>query len=195
MPRTDSFGSTKRNAEVSPLIKLPAEIRNQIYELVLSGYLVRYHTETTSENSGRTWTIRLVATVKSGATRSTQASHAFALPLVCRQIFTDTRLLVYSLSVMSFLYRDVLHRFVRSHPRDVVAAVTNVQPSQSMYYGYWVISKNTPVPLATIFPNLTTIYIKQWWGPVWTRRKQNASQKEILEAIRLVELKDVKVVS
>jgi hypothetical protein len=36
--------STKRNSEQSPLLRLPAELRNQIYRYTLSGYVIQAHT-------------------------------------------------------------------------------------------------------------------------------------------------------
>jgi hypothetical protein len=36
--------SAKRNREQSPLLRLPAELRNQIYQYTLSGYVIQPHT-------------------------------------------------------------------------------------------------------------------------------------------------------
>ena len=88
---SQSFFSTKRNAIESPLLRLPPEIRNGIYTYVFGNtrYLFRdYH-----------FSIRTPVTF----TPDKAEYQRLSLPLVCRQLHHETRLLPYELGTFHFV--------------------------------------------------------------------------------------------
>ncbi|KAH5281645.1 hypothetical protein HBI64_168480 [Parastagonospora nodorum] len=89
---------TRKNQQESPLQRLPAELRNRIFEYVLSGN--EYSIET---KIGSFVTIEDV---------SKAPENAFALLEVSRQIFAETALLRLSLSVFSICSAGLLHQWL-----------------------------------------------------------------------------------
>ncbi|CAN9348072.1 hypothetical protein CC77DRAFT_1019508 [Alternaria alternata] len=83
---------TPRNSDISPLLHLPGEIRNEIYQYVL--------------NEG-------VYDFMDGIVSPTyECDERFALLRVCREIYNETRLLPFSLNTFHFGSFKVFHKFI-----------------------------------------------------------------------------------
>jgi hypothetical protein len=79
--------STLHNQHISPLLRLPAEVRNIIYVLVLGNRTYRFHDAVSRPHA---------------QLRTNNECHVLALLLVSHQIYAEARLLPYSLNTFSF---------------------------------------------------------------------------------------------
>jgi len=119
------------NATQSPLLSLPSEIRNKIFEYVLGGYdiyISAYNAQSMSRHTAHSnggmlrrniqLTHRMVTMMLPQGTpfrpaRPTDILPAMSLPRVCRQLYTETGLLPYMLNRFKFSdSRDVLRKNV-----------------------------------------------------------------------------------
>ncbi|KAI4647686.1 hypothetical protein J4E93_004096 [Alternaria ventricosa] len=130
------FGS-KLNATNSPLLRLPAELRNIVYGYVfegnryaLGGYL--FTGKRPEEGNTLIW--------------RTSRSNDIGLLLACRQLHAETALLPYKLGVFHFefeepdfdedeWYEEVLQDFFRARSRKQIAAIATMQVSTEQMYG------------------------------------------------------------
>jgi hypothetical protein len=74
--------SSQQNQQQSPLLKLPGELRNRVYEYALGGTI---------------WTVGCTTATGSYGVNYEDRTHQKSLPLTCRQLYLETILLVYSL--------------------------------------------------------------------------------------------------
>lgn len=86
------ISSVERNAAESPFVRLPGELRNKIWGYVASDLLVIVHGSNHKHHLAPS----------SDTDRITKA--AFQLPRVCRQIYADTRILLYNQSRFIFMH-------------------------------------------------------------------------------------------
>jgi len=84
------------NADHSPFLRLPAEVRNAVYQFALSGQTV----SSILHRSAATTTSPPLARRVDDA--SLRRPHRFSLLRVCRQIFIETAVLLYRLSTFRF---------------------------------------------------------------------------------------------
>ncbi|KAH7399643.1 hypothetical protein BKA66DRAFT_452267 [Pyrenochaeta sp. MPI-SDFR-AT-0127] len=90
--------TTPQSQRDNLLLRLPAELRNRIYELVLGGRTYRFK-DTVCTNHARL---------------DTSERHIFGLLYVCRQIHFETALLPYSMNIFSFRDFDIsLYPFLK----------------------------------------------------------------------------------
>jgi len=129
--------SSKLNATNSPLLRLPAELRNIVYGYVfegnryaLGGYL--FTGKRPEEGNTLIW--------------RTSRSNDIGLLLASRQLHAETALLPYKLGVFHFefeepdfdedeWYEEVLQDFFRARSRKQIAAIATMQVSTEQMYG------------------------------------------------------------
>lgn len=136
LTRLRSSGRWNRNRTASPLLRLPPEIRNRIYELVLSVGIISVHhrpvahrwrvnnSNTNNNNQGRHETIpggfycrRLGASqnpwidTRHSATRAEERGVTLLSP-VCRQLYRETALLPFQLNAWCFESVKLMERYV-----------------------------------------------------------------------------------
>lgn len=119
-----TYLSTKRNQRNSPLLRLPAELRNYIYNYVLGGNFIVIHRPTSdlaypdcvpmakepayraniysAAPRGSNHPGTYPASERENQLRALVLSNTFALLKVCRQIYDETRLLPIVLNVIAF---------------------------------------------------------------------------------------------
>lgn len=105
----------KRNAD-TPLLRLPTEIRNRIWNFACGGQLVKLPSKwRTSEKGGAvrydgdrsllaTGDLNTICNQRPGPTRVLSAFH---LPEVCRQIYSETALISYGENVFDLTFIDL----------------------------------------------------------------------------------------
>lgn len=120
--------SARRNATESPLLRLPAEIRNKIWQFTL-GYhrIMIYYQFANIYGIGRR-AIQLAHSVYAGdpTTEGSIVQPGFALPIVCRQTYVEAFAMVYSLNTFNFSHRSTLDHFIRNRAlgqRRLVASI------------------------------------------------------------------------
>ncbi|KAF2036006.1 hypothetical protein EK21DRAFT_84386 [Setomelanomma holmii] len=91
-----------RNQRESPLLRLPSEVRNVIYELVLGGKTFKFKD---AVNRGHASMV------------ATSERHVLGLLYTCHQIYSEASLLPYSLNTFSFREFDVSLEPFLSHRR------------------------------------------------------------------------------
>lgn len=84
--------STSRNSDISPLLRLPGEIRNEIYRHVLNEGVFDFENDV--------------------VLLTTQCEERFARLRFCREIYNETRLLPFSLNTFYFGSFEVFHKFI-----------------------------------------------------------------------------------
>ncbi|KAF2132678.1 hypothetical protein P153DRAFT_382296 [Dothidotthia symphoricarpi CBS 119687] len=90
---------TRKNQETSPLLRLPAELRNRIYELAIGGYEI--HPETCSESD----TLDMDCRQYNSSEKTTMSwDKLFNLSYTCCQLHAETKLLPYQLSIFQITY-------------------------------------------------------------------------------------------
>jgi len=129
--------STRLNAANSPLLRLPAELRNLVYGYVFKGNryeLGGYLFTGKRPEEGNTLIWRKLET------------NALGLLLASRQLHAETALLPYKLGVFQFefeepdfdeddWYEEVLQDFFRARSRKQIAAIATMQVSTQQMYG------------------------------------------------------------
>ena len=153
----DTKSSAAHNAKNSPLLRLPGEIRNQIWELVLKGRRID------------------LTNLRFPRHDLPFSRPLFALPEVCRQMYVDTAILGYRLNSF-LLHADRAH--TRLWSDGLIPAQRNaiimVAFRASFLPFHWDEELSEPrVPLKETFPNLAKIELL-WECPeeyerVWTR--------------------------
>ncbi|USP77115.1 hypothetical protein yc1106_04389 [Curvularia clavata] len=93
------FKMARQNQQQSPLLRLPAELRNKIFAYALGGRTFRFKT-----TGNYPWYIKNV----------TKYKHALALLQVCRQIYAETALLPFSTNTFSASRLYVLEEWAES---------------------------------------------------------------------------------
>ncbi|CAE7000757.1 hypothetical protein CFE70_001059 [Pyrenophora teres f. teres 0-1] len=103
---------TQLNATNSPLLRLPAELRNQIYEYALGGHIFYFYTECSNEYPHDRF-----------------FHNDIALVYVCRQLNAETALLPYALN--SFIYRyygrDSAENFVHQRSLEQLRVMKSIR--------------------------------------------------------------------
>ena len=109
----------QKNATDSPLLRLPAEIRNTIFRYAVGGNKIRirravvYRTSKKwRENSNLLWHGRADHL---DDRRFKDQGTAFHLPEVCRQIYAETATLGYATNIFILPYTQGLHQYFDEH--------------------------------------------------------------------------------
>lgn len=98
-------------------MRLPAELRNRIWEYTLAGHTIRPYIDRGT-----------LATLRSEKTTIKQPlASRFSLLRVCRRIYVESAVLPYTLSVFSFLRCWEIHYWVREMAPDEFALASNVR--------------------------------------------------------------------
>ncbi|OIW32014.1 hypothetical protein CONLIGDRAFT_249746 [Coniochaeta ligniaria NRRL 30616] len=127
---TEQFESWNRNQKTSPLLRLPPEIRNRVYELVLSVGIISVHHRPVahrwhvSNRAGRHEIIpggfycrRFDAAQnpwvdkRNGSTNAEEYGMTLLAP-VCRQLYHETSLLPFQLNAWCFESVRIMERYV-----------------------------------------------------------------------------------
>jgi hypothetical protein len=93
-----TIDSVERNAQQSPLLRLPAEIRNMIFIFALSDNIISptlWHADSDPDPEH-------TSTVSRSVTGNRPPLHRFSLLRVSRQIYAETAILPYHLSTFRF---------------------------------------------------------------------------------------------
>lgn len=106
--------SAKRNSIVSPLLRLPGEIRTKIWK-----YTLGYHQIDIGHYSlKRSWPIGHTLDVRplrpAGHFPSTLVHPHFTLPKVCRQVYVESSAFIYTLNTFRFNNCTALDQWVKS---------------------------------------------------------------------------------
>jgi hypothetical protein len=136
MGQADNLGSTARNQAQSPLLLLPAEMRNTIYDYVLGGYDIKiahvshpYH--------------RLRAVLKTDPSHdSTRLENFLAITRTCRQIRAESNNLAFSLNEFGTDVPRLLLASTKLFPIDCFKAITSFR----LMVGSWMVLHNSKVP-------------------------------------------------
>ncbi|KAF2998523.1 hypothetical protein E8E13_004548 [Curvularia kusanoi] len=106
-----------RNQQQSPFLQLPGEIRNRVYEYTLGHQVISYQ-------SIGTWSAEQGDYHKWGPNRLVPGTIAglLRLPMICRQIYTETKLFVFKLNV--FRVKDTnIESFINKLSRTQLLAI------------------------------------------------------------------------
>lgn len=134
-----SINSTERNAQVSPLFQLPAELRDQIWRCVLKDHIIRpIHIEPRNNihdvHGYNNKSIKSKFSKFSKFRRSSE--HRFSLLHVSRQVYAETTSLPYTLSTFAFLDYSNMSNWVATishHALKLVALVRHVRIPYNKY--------------------------------------------------------------
>jgi hypothetical protein len=102
-----NFYRAKRNSLKSPLLRLPAELRNKIFAFALGGHDITIYStiySTTSCLMDHTFGKDFLSYTAVSSDKEAQGfvKPAFQLPRVCRQIYSETATLAYVLNTFKF---------------------------------------------------------------------------------------------
>jgi hypothetical protein len=169
MSQADNLGSTARNQAQSPLLLLPAEMRNTIYEYVLGGYDIQiahvshpYH--------------RLRAVLKTDPSHdSTRLENFLAITRTCRQIRAESNNLAFSLNEFGTDVPRLLLASTKLFPIDCFKAITSFR----LMVGSWMVLHISKVvylrrelkqalEILESLPHLKRLNYRLDGKPVWT---------------------------
>jgi len=108
---TDQSCSTIRNQQDSPLLRLPGELRNRIYEYALGDFQIFFKDRSVGRG------VEVYTTNEEADKRMIRAPHFQGLTTTCRQVHAETKLLPFALNeftgdifdVKPFLIANVHH--------------------------------------------------------------------------------------
>lgn len=136
----EDYGTCRKVSVTASFLRLPAELRNKIYTYVLSGHT--YHSK---------------------PQKRTQPPYNPSLLRVNRQIYAETALLPYELTLFSFHSYRTLEHFIRARTKSQLAAVRLVDihmlTGPRLQYDNWF---NDPIEEMNIlgpFTNVTSARI------------------------------------
>ncbi|KAI4616532.1 hypothetical protein J4E80_005806 [Alternaria sp. BMP 0032] len=163
----------KSNTQQSPLLRLPAELRNKIFR----------------HGGTREWRH---LNSDNDVFRSTPAN--IALPRVCRQIYSETATLVYSGNLFSFNNVFELNRFVASRKHAQLEAMTMIMVDIS-----WGAFQSGSEALKMVLKSLgrckglKKLYMGELRG-LWSTKKEFARVKEAEAAVAKGQAGDIEVI-
>jgi hypothetical protein len=117
--------STEQNRQ-TPLLRLPAELRNKIYCMLLGGWEFGMATRADS----RALVCRLIDSGGNPDKKYWKPAHvhqAFALIKACRQIYSDTKLLPFELNTFHTRSYFALARYSDTLPPDMVKSIRHIR--------------------------------------------------------------------
>ncbi|KAF2874966.1 hypothetical protein BDV95DRAFT_564030 [Massariosphaeria phaeospora] len=117
----------------SALLRLPAELRNLIYEYAVGGETIELHQYRRREYR--------------------QSAYQLTLPLVSRQLHAETALLFYSTNHFSFRQPIDIKWFVARRTEEQIAAITSVQGPPDLY------SSRNEWTYSGVFPGLKELHV------------------------------------
>ncbi|KAF2635243.1 hypothetical protein P280DRAFT_473967 [Massarina eburnea CBS 473.64] len=117
----ENLDITKRNATESPLLRLPAELRNRIYEYAIGGGIIVVDDIIAFPRDGwleYTVTYRDASDVGNfsrfdGSDKPLRVSRIFALDRTCRQTWSESHKLLFSHNKFHFMVNETMKDFVR----------------------------------------------------------------------------------
>lgn len=98
-----TVNSTRRNEKESPLLRLPAELRNKIYEYTIGGYVIELFESTKKPHYNM---------LSQADGHYTALANPTVLSKTCRQLHKETALLPYSLNTFHGRIRYI-HKFLK----------------------------------------------------------------------------------
>ncbi|KAF1935112.1 hypothetical protein EJ02DRAFT_389673 [Clathrospora elynae] len=134
--RSKLMQSAQRNSLESPLLRLPGEIRTKIWEFAL-GY---HQVNICGQSQGNRWNIELghdtqplhvTSTVPRAFVRPT-----FAIPRVCRQMYTELSAMVYTLNNFGFDNHDTFDRWIKGRAFGQKQLITSIDIPFAYYNLY-----------------------------------------------------------
>ena len=150
--------SVKRNCTESPLLRLPGELRNKVWEFAMGGQYVKV--PPCGEAKGGAVTPRSRLRPRASKYKNDKLPSAFHLPEVCRQIYSETATLAYRLN--TFIADSSLLNYVNWSTRLLPAhrnAISAVEPEAS-FFQTWINSRAGSLRQQS-FPKLQRIIVSK----------------------------------
>ena len=151
---------TKRNSEQSPLLRLPAELRNQIYQYTLSEYIIQPYTSCSSKKLER----RIDCEPAPGSMTTWPEDNLW--PLVqslshsSRQLHAEIGEMLFTESIMCYYANDTWFKWVGCLSEKRKAAIEKVQ----MWAPGWWIDPGRAADRSfeglDLLPNVKTLYVR-----------------------------------
>ncbi|KAI4708984.1 hypothetical protein J4E89_006386 [Alternaria sp. Ai002NY15] len=192
--RSELMKIAKANSIQSPLLNLPAEIRNKIW-----AYAVGYHQVDIHDYSCvRRWDIRLTHVThpltKGPNTSSSFVQPTFAVPKVCRQMYVESSAMVYSLNNFGFDNLDTCDRWILGRPLGQRRLIVSVD----MPFGYYSLYKDGfRKLLRQTFPGIVRVNLhtkmaemsqrivtSTWFHTVPTREPLNDTKQRFVDQVK-----------
>ncbi|KAF2833368.1 hypothetical protein CC86DRAFT_399994 [Ophiobolus disseminans] len=156
----------QHNATQSPLLRLPAELRDQISHLALGGLWItvtidRYTLRSIAQPLPSPLVIPGTKDQLNNAnykSAQSERTHLLALPLTCRQLYFETQSLLYSSNVLHFPLSNDFERFIEAHFEAPVKMIMPPLPwTEDVMHGWARL-------FTSVFPELKCVYLD---GPAW----------------------------
>jgi hypothetical protein len=140
---------TLRNQREAPFLRVPAELRNEIYSLVLhiGKWLI--------DDTGRAYIFK--------DDRLYESSHYLVLLKICRQIYHETRLLPFSLNSFKIIHRFREVELVKKLTSFQTAAITRISLSADIRLDAGLQEICDEIPRHKfLIPNLLKVDLQVW---------------------------------
>ncbi|KAJ4296249.1 beta transducin [Kalmusia sp. IMI 367209] len=115
----------QRNSVTSPLLRLPPEIRNKIWEYALGGFQIDVR-----KTGGRKKAVKLVYTTRPVGTcyplSKDYIKPTFHLHEVCRQMYFETSPLIYTLNTFGFSSVEAMDHWIKNRPTGQLRLVDSI---------------------------------------------------------------------
>ncbi|KAF2118340.1 hypothetical protein BDV96DRAFT_643592 [Lophiotrema nucula] len=162
----------RKNAERSPLLHLPAEIRNIIFRIVLGGLYVGLHTGHSTPYV-HFQTLRIDEMPEC----SHLESNTLALLCICRQIYADTALLPFASNCFWIWDNTTMKDWYEYNKvlRSQIGAVTMMQ--------FWAddLTKDDVIQDLMLFPNLKQIHVQETG---WSNKREVINENDVERRIK-----------
>ncbi|USP77329.1 hypothetical protein yc1106_04603 [Curvularia clavata] len=158
--RSELLQIAKRNSTESPLLRLPPELRNLIWEHVLGHHDIMINSGTwSSSRSEWLWSVQCTRSPlsKTGHRCWEMIEHTFELPLVCRQTYVEASPMIYTLNRFEFYQTRTFDHFIRNRvlgQRCLISCVT----VPVGYFQHYLQHRRRP--FCSKFPNIERIRVK-----------------------------------
>jgi hypothetical protein len=118
--------SAKRNSVESPLLRLPGEIRNMIWEYAMSDDVIFIADDLSMEYTGGPGRTLHYLGKPWDLSKVDQDSTTKPLLHVCRQIYTEVSTMIHTLSTLYFATKDSIDYFIKHSSLDQRCLITSI---------------------------------------------------------------------
>ena len=160
-PGTLSTADAPNNAVNSPLLRLPGELRNLIWDFVFHDLIVDI-ASTPPAYDPQFFQETFIRTVRERTDTFTALPNTLKLPLVCRQLHNETFNLLFKACTFIFATDRSLTTFVNNAKTGQVTTINRVMPPQEWYKELCYCTPKAR--LVDLLKKLTTIDVEREWG-------------------------------
>ncbi|KAL1603993.1 hypothetical protein SLS60_005585 [Paraconiothyrium brasiliense] len=160
--------SAQRNSTQSPLLRLPPEIRNKIWEYAIGGFNIKVFRTRSCEH------LKELSYYADDLSEKLSRP-TFHLHKVCRQAYVETAPLIYTLNTFGFYKVSAMDRWIKLRPIGQLQLITSIEVPFS-YFSLYIQGLRTK--FRKRFPNLKRIGLDEYGATHATKKDETVQESK-----------------